>query len=200
MRHISHKRRNSIATAIGAADSRCWKYCWCWRCLLPSRRWQFQPLPEFFPASSCEARGTWCAARFSEARVRAIKTGDVYGFFYQPGSGQYWVAPMVTGFRSLATGTMPPSRQYVLENEIVFSAGETANDSRSDDAQANVNESGMKLAQFRPILFYPDGTTQNATIQLQTKNGLRIQVDLRGLTGSATRSGLLTGRQEEQAK
>lgn len=130
-------------------------------------------------------------ARFSNARVQAIRTGDIYGFFYRTGSGEYWVAPMVTGFRSLANGTTPTAHQYVLENDIVFVSGETAEDARSAATQELAAAESDQFSQFRPILFYPDGTAQNANIFLQARNGLLIQVSLRGLTGTATRSGFL---------
>ncbi len=132
-------------------------------------------------------------ARFSDARVRAIKTGDVYAFFYKPGGGDYWIAPMVSGFRSLASGTTPPSHQYLLENQITFSEGETAQDARSTATAENADAARDQYSQYRPILFYPDGTSQNATILLQARNGLRIQVNLRGLTGVATKTRILTG-------
>lgn len=135
-------------------------------------------------------------ARFADARVRSIRTGDVYGFFYQPGTGEYWVAPMVNGFRSLAEGTTPPSHQHSLENGIIFLTGEQSADSRSAAAAGNMTDGARQLSEFRPILFYPDGTSQNATVLLQTRNGLQIQVNLRGLTGVATRSRLASGLEE----
>lgn len=36
-----------------------------------------------------------------------------------------------------------------------------------------------------PIVFHPDGTTQNAELSLQNERGMRIAVRLRGLTGGA---------------
>ncbi len=134
-------------------------------------------------------------ARLADARVRAIKTGDVYAFFYQRGGGDYWVAPMNTGFQSLTGGAAAPSFQHTLENEIIFSAGETMQDARS----AHVAENGSRqFASWRPVLFYPDGTSQDATILLRSKTGLQMEVNLRGLTGVASRSLSPSGSEARQ--
>jgi prepilin-type N-terminal cleavage/methylation domain-containing protein len=124
-------------------------------------------------------------ARFSDARAKAIRTGNVYGFFYKPGGGEYWVAPMYSGFQAISGNGALPSTQDVLENEIIFSAGETMQDARSMSERQNA---GQAFASWRPILFYPDGTSQDAVVVLTAKSGVGIQVNLRGLTGVATRS------------
>jgi prepilin-type N-terminal cleavage/methylation domain-containing protein len=127
-------------------------------------------------------------ARFADCRVRAIKSGDVYAFFYKPNSGEYWVAPVTSGFRTLASG-VTPSQQHLLENEITFIAGETQQDGRSKAETENV---AAAFNSFRPILFYADGTTQDAVVILQTKRGLQIKLELRGLTGVAAKSRILS--------
>jgi hypothetical protein len=38
---------------------------------------------------------------------------------------------------------------------------------------------------LKPILFYPDGTSQDAIITLQNQKQAMIEVQLRGLTGRA---------------
>jgi prepilin-type N-terminal cleavage/methylation domain-containing protein len=129
-------------------------------------------------------------ARFADCRVRAIKSGDVYSFFYKQEGGDYWLAPVNTGFKSLINGS-PPSNQHLLENEVIFIAGETMQDGRSRAAAESV--AGQFLS-FRPILFYPDGTSQDAVVFLQSRNGLQIEIKLRGLTGVATKSQPLTGQ------
>ena len=129
-------------------------------------------------------------AGFSEARVKSMQTGDVYGFFYSPGTGQYFVTPMAQGFRSIRDGVKPESVIRELENGIVFVSGQAHEDSRSQMAteQATSTFSGM-----RPVLFYPDGTSQTARVLLQSSNSsTMIQVDLRGLTGTSSKSRLLS--------
>ena len=125
-------------------------------------------------------------ARFAESRVKAIETGDIYGFFYLPGQGDYFIAPMVQGFQSIRNGIQPSVRENVLKNKVVFAAGETIQDSRSQDA---ISQSSEQYGSMRPILFYPDGTSQDAVILLQSPHSnAMIQVELRGLTGTSSKS------------
>ncbi len=128
-------------------------------------------------------------AKFQQARVNAIETGDVYGFFYAPGTNKYFVAPIVLGFKSLVEGGGLPVDENELEHEIIFTTGETIQDSRS---QAEMQNASVNFADMRPVLFYPDGTSQDATVILQNQTGLAIQVNLRGLTGNATSTRLLS--------
>lgn len=128
-------------------------------------------------------------ARFAEARVKAIESGDIYGFFYMPGEGQYFIAPMVQGFQSMQNGVQPTVVEQLLKNKITFASGETMQDSRSLDAAAN---STSQYDSMRPVLFYPDGTSQDAVVLLQSETGDSIiQVELRGLTGSSSKSNVM---------
>jgi hypothetical protein len=134
-------------------------------------------------------------ARFAEARVQAIESGDIYGFFYQPGAGDYFIAPMVQGFQSIRNGVQPVVREDVLKNNIQFVEGETLQDARSLDA---VDRSDRQFGSMRPVLFYPDGTSQDAVVLLRSPRSTALmQVELRGLTGTSTRSDVL---EEEEAK
>lgn len=128
-------------------------------------------------------------ARFAEARVKAIETGDVYGFFYTPGENQHFLAPMVQGFQSIRDGRNPNTAPEVLENEIIFAAGEALEDARSVDA---TQQATQEFSNMRPVLFYPDGTSQDAVVILQSsRTEAMIQVELRGLTGTSARSRIL---------
>ena len=135
-------------------------------------------------------------SRFSEARVNAIETGDIYGLFYMPGQGDYFVAPMTQGFRSIQSGRQPNSEPQILENGIVFAAGETVQDSRSIEATEN---STQQYGSMRPVLFYPDGTSQDAVVLLQSeRTSAMIQVELRGLTGTSSKSRILDPAEVQQ--
>ena len=125
-------------------------------------------------------------ARFAEARVRAMDTGDIYAFFYTPQGGDYFIAPMVLGFRSQTSGEQGAINYEKLDNEIIFGAGETIMDARGTQESEKAE---IQIDSMKPILFYPDGTSQDATLVLQNKFDGVIQVNLRGLTGtsSATR-------------
>ncbi len=128
-------------------------------------------------------------AQFGRARVHAIERGDVYGFFYAPNSSEFFVAPMVVGFRTMISGQVTAIGQQQLENRIVFAAGETIQDARS---LAEMENAEIDLANIKAILFYPDGTSQDATLILQDIRGGLIQVNLRGLTGVSSASRILS--------
>ena len=128
-------------------------------------------------------------ARFAEARVLSIKTGDIYGFFYEPGAARYFIAPMSQGFRSLQNGIEPSSEISELRNEITFVDGQAAEDSRSADAEESATQDYQSM---QPILFYPDGTSQDAVVLLTNDvQDSYIQVNLRGLTGTSSKTRIL---------
>ena len=128
-------------------------------------------------------------AGFAEARVKSIESGDIYGFFYARGAGDYFIAPMSQGFQSIRNGVQPTVREHLLKNNIVFAEGETHNDSRSADAMNNATQ---EYGSMRPVLFYPDGTSQDAVVLLQSpRSNAMIQVELRGLTGTSTKSDVM---------
>ena len=61
---------------------------------------------------------------------------------------------------------------------MFFVAAETLNDARSESTR---EASGG--APIDAILFYPDGTAQDARILVQDERGRTMAVELRGLTG-----------------
>ena len=65
-----------------------------------------------------------------------------------------------------------------LPTEIVFAAGDVA--AVPQMAAAAANEAG---GWSRPILFYPDGTTSDATVVVANADKETVRVTLRGLTG-----------------
>jgi hypothetical protein len=66
---------------------------------------------------------------------------------------------------------------------IVFANGITVADGRSADAFDRGGQGGG--SRIQPILFYPDGTTQDAQVFLMDQKQNLTSVQLRGLTGIA---------------
>ena len=128
-----------------------------------------------------------------EARVEAIKTGQVQALFLQVGSNWFNVAP----FSQIAAQQGLAARQNQLnadqspidirENQlptgVLFASGVTFDDSRAADTYQRSGASNNSVIQ--PILFYPDGTAQDARVYLQDKQFNTTSVELRGLTGVA---------------
>ncbi len=130
-----------------------------------------------------------------QARVQAIKSGQIQALFFQIESDWFNVAPFVqiTAQRGLAAqkarAATNNARRDFGENQLPagvrFANGITSSDSRSADAFArNGSSDGSTI---RPILFYPDGTSQDARVYLKDDKQNFTSVVLRGLTGIAKR-------------
>ena len=123
-----------------------------------------------------------------QARVQAIRSGKVFAFYYQRNGQRFDVAPLedFSRFSGQQNGRPPVSVQARdisdnwLPREVRFVAGQTQLDSRSETAKEASGASSMDA-----VLFYPDGTSQDAKIHLQDQQGRTMAVELRGLTGLA---------------
>ncbi len=126
------------------------------------------------------------------ARVEAIKTGEVQALFFLPQGNWFNVAafsqlPLQAGIASREQSLLN-NRVYtgyednVLPPGIRFLAGSMELDSRSAQTLGDVKIDNDSI---QPVLFYPDGTAQDATIYVEDNRRNRVAVVLRGLTGSA---------------
>ena len=146
------------------------------------------------------------------ARLAAMKTGQAQMFECVPGSGQYSVHPMsqqadlvnsgegatvmtaagtiaettADGMLMAASATSLSGAVKELEEKITFVSCIVATDSRAYNvAQQTLTSAGqvslMNVGQV--IIFYPDGSTSNAEVRVQSARGEVRAVRLRGLTG-----------------
>jgi Tfp pilus assembly protein FimT len=124
-----------------------------------------------------------------QARVRAIRDADIYAVFILEGGAWYDVAPFS---QAKAVGALASQRQRfadlrhqndldedLLPRGISFAANVVA----VDDRAAEALKAGDSESTIRPILFYPDGTSQDAKVVLQNEKGHFVEVQLRGMTG-----------------
>ena len=79
-----------------------------------------------------------------------------------------------------------------LPRDVRFSTAKALESSR---ALMTLADLAYQPGQMRPILFYPDGTSQDAKIILQNRQGDAVQVNLRGLTGTTTVTRIIDDRQ-----
>ena len=134
-------------------------------------------------------------ASMGRARVKAIKSGEVFAVYYMPGAAWHGVAPFTnvqeqmqiamrraqqsqnrSGFEDFADDLLPRG--------VVFVQGDAIVDAR---AAQTVEDNGQRAAgNVKMILFYPDGTSQDAQVIIENDKQERMQIDLRGLTGTAT--------------
>jgi prepilin-type N-terminal cleavage/methylation domain-containing protein len=135
-------------------------------------------------------------------RVKAMSTGQTYLFRCAAGCGRY-VIQCQAGSQPVADELLnrdlagPPETPDALSSTavdegclpegITFFANDPQLDAAADSAaQLPVDSSLGGLVWSDPVLFYPDGTTSTARLQLKNEYDRAIELSLRGLTGTVT--------------
>lgn len=130
------------------------------------------------------------------ARVSAIREGKVHAFVCQPGSSGMLVAPLESlagTSTNLATVFGPEREQARISNvdfaddqlpqRVRFTSTAVIANSRSDAAEDAAGAAASGALQY--ILFYPDGTSQDAQINITNEKGYQKRIVVRGLTGTS---------------
>jgi Tfp pilus assembly protein FimT len=171
-----------------------------------------------FSTARLRRAGDQVLARWSQARARAIESGDIYQFRYASGSGTFQIErwlPVVdesgqaatrpTSAAAGSTSTSPATNaskannddasavvNAALPEEVVFQSGQIAVEgAAAEKSQVEAMEArGASLS--TPILFFPDGTTSQASLVLANARQQYVRLTLRGLTGVGRATGVLT--------
>jgi Tfp pilus assembly protein FimT len=139
--------------------------------------------------------GELLRAAWSRARLAAMKAGEPYVFRFEPKGSRYQIALLsaITAEDADDVNSLPAEdeddAEYAeadmlrfskarLPQEIVFAAGNMSSVPQLAEAAA-ATEGGWS----QPIVFYPDGTTSDAVVQLANAGHEAMRVTLRGLTG-----------------
>lgn len=144
-----------------------------------------------FQRSALDRGADRVRAALGEARVKAMKEGDVYAVFVSLGSNWFDVGPFANSKSQISRASRDQTyanqqgnsgfEDNLLPGGIKFAASEVLSDARAAEVLSGTqSSSGGGLQQ---ILFYPDGTSQNASIVLQNNIGGVVEIQLRGLTG-----------------
>lgn len=158
--------------------------------------------------------------RWAEARAQAIETGVVYQFRFTPETGKYRVEPWSNpGADAAATdsstdstpgssksGTLAtrktldesPTVAAALHDSIVFQGGQAAAEDPATRERRVTSLESPRSSWSTPILFFPDGTTSQATVVLQSDVPNYLRLTLRGLTGVARASEVLSREQMDR--
>jgi prepilin-type N-terminal cleavage/methylation domain-containing protein len=151
-------------------------------------------------------------AQWARARATAMQTGRMQLFQYQVGTDLYSVISWYdesdllesTPNAIVPTGPVSPQldarsalnplgvRGAKLPEGITFYAGESRSDARAAEATSDL--SGALATAGPPIVFFPDGSASDARVIL-TNQRFFLEVRLRGLTGIARVSDLLTAEE-----
>jgi len=143
---------------------------------------------------------------WTRAHVAAMKSGRIQVFRYELGGRKYTIQPWIAGDDALegnesaATGFAMPADEdtvvgdgYELPEGTLFAEGSAQQESRS----LSVEQAAADATQFEsewspPVLFYPDGSTSDAYVVVGNEHNAGIRVDLRGMTGAAKVSDLMS--------
>jgi prepilin-type N-terminal cleavage/methylation domain-containing protein len=176
--------------------------------------------------------GDQIITRWSQARARAIETGEVFQFTYTPDSGTYQVGPWlavvadsmgaagstsattrstsatvatatstdVNQSATTATNENPTGQNVALPDKITFKSGEIAvEDALTAERQVTSLQS-RDDAVTTPILFFPDGTTSQASIVIGNDRNQFVRLTLRGLTGVGRATDILSQEEVQRAQ
>lgn len=142
-------------------------------------------------------RGEW-----ARARVKAMKSGRVHVFVFEPDGNRYSVDYWAADDEMLEAGDddalRPAASQTAMAADasmlselpqgVRFLIGESLETARSAEVEADLaaaSSASRDVVWSRPILFYSDGTTSTAEVLLANEQGRAVRVSLRGLTGVA---------------
>lgn len=143
-----------------------------------------------FQRSALDRGADEVRAAMGKARVKAIKEGDVYAVFVAQGSNWFDIGPFANSRNQIARANRDQNmlsvqgnsgfNENILPGGVTFVATEVLSDSRGAEVLSGTESAGGGLQQ---VLFYPDGTSQNASIVLRNDLGGIVEIQLRGLTG-----------------
>ena len=159
-------------------------------------------------------------AAWSEARTHAIESGQIYQFRFEPEGRDYRVDPWESDLEpdspiiddvALDEVAIDERTDEEIEfakwkskaklpKKIVFRSGESVFEDELNDRQLAQLDQDRLTEWSTPILFYPDGTTSEASVLLQNNKGLCCRATLRSLTGVGRASSLLTSDEVNRLK
>tara|TARA_Y100001960_G_scaffold107614_1_gene115592 strand:+ start:135 stop:812 length:678 start_codon:yes stop_codon:yes gene_type:complete len=149
---------------------------------------------------------------WNNARIRSMKSGSTMVFRCEVGGTRFLVEPWAGGDQFLEQGEIVATPVFgiagdgdtanisgvgedTLPEGIVFAGTKQGQDARSLAIIQQLTDAPPAISGqwSEPILFYPDGSTSQAQLQLSTPEMQRfVLVQLRGLTGIATVTDIIT--------
>ena len=152
----------------------------------------------------------------SRARFAAIESGEIFQFRFAPEERGYRADPWTggvderapasstkSGIAKTASGTRGSEPKGIVEGELteplrfrsgeVLAADPTTGATRVRSAQESRDEWST------PILFYPDGTAIGASVVISNDREQCVRITVRGLTGFARASGVLSRDQLDRS-
>jgi type II secretion system protein H len=156
---------------------------------LPSMRqaWQYQQLRH-----SADLLRAVCG----QARVKAMRTGQIHMLRVEVGTGRYYVQSWTTGDDALNASANETLEQQQLQpvidplvmKELPEGITFHTTNSQSDSRGREVEDTLLQLERGQgtwslPMLFYPDGSSSPAELTLANESAKAIPLEIRSLTG-----------------
>ena len=162
---------------------------------------------------------------WSKVRTKAIEDGQVYQFRFSKDSNEYRVDPWYADesyqpresdleesessaseiFADSSDSESEESEDEIgwlfkseVAETIVFDSGEQAVVQPPEEREVETLEREDSAEWSAPILFFPDGTTSEASVLLRNENEIYQRATLRALTGSARGSELLSSEEIDE--
>ncbi len=142
---------------------------------------------------------------WNKAHIKAMKTGRIQVFRFQPGGRKFQVEPYtaegdtldaVSNTNTFAAPSPPPTddpnNRSQLPEGITFLEGLTVEEARALAVEEALGTGGGGGEWSKPILFYPDGVSSEAWLVVADEHDTAIRIELRGLTGLAVMGDLMT--------
>jgi len=138
-------------------------------------------------------------ASLGRARVTAIRSGKVQAFICRPGSASMLVMPlesvdassdMSTWFSETREANRSSNLDFSdeqLPRGVEFISSAVVDNNRSEfvmeESGSSMSSSASGSTQY--VLFYPDGTCQDAQLTISNQAGVQKRIIVRALTGTA---------------
>lgn len=173
-----------------------------------------------FSSVKLRRAGDAVMSRWAQARAQAIETGTPYQFRFTPETGNYrvepWTGVAATDSPAANAASEPtvtskaknpatrksldesPTIAEQLPDTIVFQGGQKVGLDPGTTERQVASLQTADSSWSTPILFFPDGTCTQATIVLQSGVPNFLRLTLRGLTGVARASDVLTRDEMEK--
>jgi prepilin-type N-terminal cleavage/methylation domain-containing protein len=160
-----------------------------------------------FSSTRLRRAGDQVLAALADCRRTAVATGLPQEFRFQADGGQYQYGPwsQVAVSSEATPGSdsevaLPASTQLRLPDEIVFGDGRVLLEvAETDDLQV-ASTRDDRDAWSRPVVFRPDGGSTHASLVLSNDNEQHLRITIRGLTGLARASDVLSRDELEEAE
>lgn len=162
--------------------------------LIAVASWTIPSVQRSFSAQKLIKAADQIRGELNRARVGAMRSGEIYAFFYQEQTANFKVSAFNGEVMQVLSDSFRRQQDRQTANAsfdgeslprgIRFAGSETVNDARSESAMGE-NPTGKNLL---PILFYPDGSSQTARIFLRSEDSDVAEIRLRGMTGTSTSS------------